>query len=157
MKYIKGKNIYAVYNILNKYINSKKENKEVVLTNKQKEIVDYLGDQYFEELTKYENEIVSVMAKYDLLQNKKIKNITFTFNERKVLNLLGFDYFKAVINYKNIQREINKIQDEILPDILKAQEKAFDEVAKKLEELKKDKEIKLNELSENLLLLTLRL
>ena len=148
VKYIKGKNIYAVYNILNKYINSKKENKEVVLTNKQEEIVDYLGDQYFKELTKYENEIVSVMAKYDLLQNKKIKNITFTFNERNVLNLLGFDYFKAVINYKNIQREINKIQDEILPDILKAQEKAFDEVAKKLEELKKDKEIKLNELSE---------
>jgi len=36
-----------------------------------------------------------------------------------------------------------------LPDILKAQEKAFDEVAKKLEEQKKDKKIKLNELSEN--------
>jgi|GEM_PF-3089525 len=112
VKYIKDKNIYAVYNILNKYINSKKENKEVVLTNKEEEIVDYLGDQYFKELTKYENEIVSVIEKYDLLQNKKIKNITFTFNERKVLNLLGFDYFKAVINYKNIQREINDVNQE---------------------------------------------
>ena len=70
VKYVKDKNIYAVYNILNKYINSKKENKEVVLTNKEEEIVDYLGDQYFKELTKYENEIVSVIEKYDLLQNK---------------------------------------------------------------------------------------
>ena len=112
VKYVKDKNIYAVYNILNKYINSKKENKEVVLTNKEEEIVDYLGDQYFKELTKYENEIVSVIEKYDLLQNKKIKNITFTFNERKVLNLLGFDYFKAVINYKNVQREINDVNQE---------------------------------------------
>lgn len=120
VKYIKSKNIYAVYNILNKYINSKKENKEVVLTNKQKEIVDYLGDQYFKELTKYENEIVSIIAKYDLLQNKKIKNITFTFNERKVLNLLGFDYFKAVINYKNTQKEVEETAKKIKQEQQKA-------------------------------------
>lgn len=116
VKYIKNKNIYAVYNILNKYINSKKENKEVVLTNKEEEIVDYLGDQYFKELTKYENEIVSVIEKYDLLQNKKIKNITFTFNERKVLNLLGFDYFKAVIFLLNEIQGKEEIKTETLLD-----------------------------------------